>query len=40
MQQHVYLFRNTCKRLQIAYIVMTLSKKTPQSPDTGIAEFC
>ncbi len=32
MQQPAYLFRDKCKRLQIAYIVMTLSKKTPQSP--------
>ena len=40
MQQPAYLFCDTCKRLQTAYTETTLSKKTPQSPDTGIAEFC
>ena len=40
MQQPAYLFRDTCKRLQIAYIVTTLSKKLRNPQDTGIAEFC
>ena len=41
MQQPAYLFCDTCKRLQTAYTVTSLSIKKLRNPqDTGIAEFC